>query len=167
MRTSDDDAFSYIEVGATAGAVLPAGYSHVRRATVIGRGEAVFAAAAGDLLHWQVQRGAGLTVRAADEVTVGGLVWMGLGVGPVKVGFRCRVVDVVDEPRRKGFSYGTLRGHPEAGEEAFTVVWRDDDAVELQIVAFSRPAHWWIKLGGPVPGLVQSWMTGRYLKALA
>ena len=90
---------------------------------------------------------------------------MGLALGPVKVGFRCRVVDVFDEPRRKGFSYGTLRGHPEAGEEAFTLVWNEDDSVVLHVVAFSsrRP-------GGPGsaahrPGRA-GWMTDRYLKAL-
>jgi uncharacterized protein (UPF0548 family) len=167
MRIADDDAFTYFHVGATKDAVLPSGYTCVRRGAVVGRGEAAFAAAAGDLMHWQVQRGAGLVVRASETVTVDEVVWMGLGVGPVKVGFRCRVVDVIDEPRRKGFSYGTLRGHPERGEEAFVLVWRDDDAVELQVIAFSKPAHWWIKLGGPLPRLVQSWMTDRYLKALA
>jgi uncharacterized protein (UPF0548 family) len=29
----------------------------------------------------------------------------------------CRVVYVVDEPRRAGFAYGTLPGHPEIGGE--------------------------------------------------
>ena len=42
-----------------------------------------------------------------------------------------RVVYVIDEPLRKGFAYGTLPGHPETGEEAFIVEYRDDDSVWL------------------------------------
>ena len=167
MRYSDDDPYTYFHVGETASDVLPAGYAHVRRSKVIGEGAGVFAKASRDLMHWEVQRRSGLAVKAAEPVTADEIVWMGLAVGPVKVGFRCRVVAVVDEPRRKGFSYGTLRGHPEAGEEAFTLVWRDDDLVELQIVAFSKPAAWWARIGGPAGKVVQKWMTDRYLRSLS
>jgi uncharacterized protein (UPF0548 family) len=167
VRTSDDDPYTYFQVGATAGDELPAGYDHVRRSTVIGEGEVAFVKAARALMHWEIQRRSGLVVKAAERVTVDGIVWMGLTLGPFKVGFRCRVVYVVDEPRRKGYAYGTLRGHPEAGEEAFMLVWRDDDAVELHVIAFSRPAAWWARIAGPATRAGARWITGRYLKALA
>jgi uncharacterized protein (UPF0548 family) len=73
---------------------------------------------------------------------------------------------VRDDATQCAFAYGTLPGHPESGEEAFVVVWRDDDAVELHVVAFSRHATWWSKASGPVGLLAQRWMTTRYLKAL-
>jgi uncharacterized protein (UPF0548 family) len=38
----------------------------------------------------------------------------------------CRVIYTITEPRRKGFAYGTLPGHPESGEEAFTISQCDD-----------------------------------------
>lgn len=158
---------TYPEVGATLGDVLPAGYDHVRRSAVIGRGGADFERATAALMSWQVQRRSGLTVRESTYVALDEVVWMGAGAGPLRVGFRCRVVAVVDEERRKGFAYGTLPGHPESGEEAFILVLRDDDAVELHVVAFSRPTQWWSRIIGPVGSLVQRWMTGRYLKALA
>ena len=167
MRQSADDPYTYFHVGATHDEVLPAGYTHVRRSAVLGHGEHVFTRASRELMGWEVQRRSGLTVRSVEPVTADEIVWMGRALGPVKVGFRCRVVDVVDEPRRKGFSYGTLRGHPEKGEEAFTVVWREDDTVELQVVAFSQPAAWWARIGGPAGRVVQTWMTDRYLKALS
>ena len=65
---------------------------------------------------------------------------------PAKV--PARVVYVVDEPLRKGFAYGTLPGHPESGEEAFIVEYRDDDSVWLTIRAFSRPSSWlfWVRV---------------------
>jgi len=76
------------------------------------------------------------------------------------------VVHVVDEPGRRGFSYGTLPGHPEAREESFVVRLSDDDVVTLTIHAFSRPASLLTRAAGPAGRLVQSWQTTRYLRAL-
>jgi len=78
-----------------------------------------------------------------------------------------RVVYVIDEPRRKGFAYGTLPGHPESGEEAFIVELDDDGSVWLRLRAFSRPASlfWW--LGYPVLRIVQEFYTRRYGASLA
>lgn len=84
---------------------------------------------------------------------------------PAKV--PARVVYVVDEPLRKGFAYGTLPGHPERGEEAFIVEYRDDESVWLTIRAFSRPASWLFWLGYPVVRLMQEIYTSRYERALS
>jgi uncharacterized protein (UPF0548 family) len=78
-----------------------------------------------------------------------------------------RVVYVIDEPLRKGFAYGTLPGHPETGEEAFIVEYRDDDSVWLTIRAFSRPASWVFWLGYPLVRLMQEIYTARYERALS
>ena len=50
-----------------------------------------------------------------------------------------RIVYVIDEPRRFGFAYGTLRGHAEIGEERFSVEHLADDSVLYDLYAFSRP----------------------------
>lgn len=158
--------FTYPEVGATAGP-LPTGYHHVEDSRVVGRGEAVFSSASALLMSWEVHRLAGLTVRATDARAAAGVeVVIGLGVGWLRVNAPCRVVHVVDEPRQHGFAYGTLRGHPETGEELFLVEWGDDDVVTFSVRAFSRPALWWSRLGGPVARLVQDRVTERYLSAL-
>ena len=78
-----------------------------------------------------------------------------------------RVVYVVDEPLRKGFAYGTLPGHPETGEEAFIVEYRDDDSVWLTIRAFSRPSSWIFWVGYPIVRLMQEIYTSRYERALS
>lgn len=87
--------------------------------------------------------------------------------GPFRVTAPVRVVYVVDEPTRKGFAYGTLHGHPEAGEESWVVDRRDDGSVWMTIRAFSRPsnARWW--LAYPVLRILQGVYTRRYLRALA
>ena len=83
------------------------------------------------------------------------------------ISFPVRVIYVVDEPRRRGFAYGTLPGHPEDGEEAWVIDHRDDDSVWITVRAFSRPANGWWWLVNPVLRVFQELYTRRYLRALA
>lgn len=158
--------FTYPDVGASAAADLP-GYHHVARARTIGAGREDFVRASDRLAGWEMHRRAGIRVspdtpRAAE----GAEVRLSLGAGPLTIGAPCRVVYVIDDERERGFAYGTLPGHPESGEERFSVVWHEDDVVEMRIRAFSRPATWWSRLGGPVARGVQLGITQRYLRAL-
>lgn len=115
--------------------------------------------------------GAGSDGVASDGAGTGGLLDDGdPGVSGRDAGAGS---DVVDRPaagrqvrRRQGFAYGTLRGHPEAGEEAFLVELDTEDVVWLRIVAFSRPATWYARLGGSAARVAQAVITRRYLHAL-
>jgi uncharacterized protein (UPF0548 family) len=157
--------FTYREVGATAGP-LPDGYAHVSRRVRLGEGVAAFERVAGGLLSWQVQRGAGLSVVASSPVAEpGAVVVVTLGRGPLCAVAPCRVVYVVNETRRRGFAYGTLPGHPEAGEEAFVVTHEPDGTVTFAIDAFSRPSSRLARLGRPVASWVQRIVTDRYVAA--
>ncbi|CAN5147867.1 DUF1990 domain-containing protein [soil metagenome] len=155
--------FTYDEVGATRGE-LPSGFHHVRRSRVLGTGEALFESASHLVMTWEMHRRAGMKVVAGvPRVQSGGAVqmrWYGIRIP-------CQVVYVVDEPLVQGFAYGTLAGHPESGEERFTV---DRDAstglVTAHIVAFSRPGSRLARLAGPMGRRVQTYMTDRYLSAL-
>src|ERR1700722_1673248 len=153
---------TYPEVGATAGPPPP-GYRHPGFVSRVSAGHQRFEEAADAVMHWGMQRGAGLRVEASsDVVTVGAVV-------VVKMGFLkapCRVVYVIDEPDVRGFAYGTLPGHPESGEERFVV--RHDPvtaAVFAEVSAFSRPATWWSKAGGPFTSLAQRVIAKRYVRA--
>ena len=158
---------TYREVGATKGA-LPPGYHHLRRRRVIGSGRDAFATAASALLAWQVQLRAGLRVTASAPVAEpGAVVVLAVGARPLRVRAPCRVVYTVTEPRRRGFAYGTLPGHPECGEEAFMIEQRDDGSVALSVTAFSRPATVTARAAGPLGRLIQQHVTHRYLQALA
>jgi len=157
---------TYPEVGGTRG-VMPPGYSHLRREVCLGVGSERFAVAGGALFGWQLQRRAGVRVLPSSTTVVEGAVAvLLLGVGRIAVRAPVRVVYVLDERRRRGFAYGTLPGHPERGEEAFVVEQRDDGAVICRVSAFSSPATWLTRLGGPLATATQSWVTGRYLRAL-
>lgn len=160
-------ALTYAEVGATRAASLPEGYGHVVRDAGLGGGTDVFERAAAALFDWRMHRQAGLTVVSADGPAAPGVVVvLGAGWGPLRLTIPCRVVYTVDEPARRGFAYGTLPGHPERGEEAFTVVLTDAGDVRFQIRAFSRPASLAARAGGPFTRMVQEHVTDRYVRAM-
>jgi uncharacterized protein (UPF0548 family) len=157
---------TYREVGATAGD-LPEGYHHLTRRVLIGHGHGLFTEAGNAVRRWQVQVRAGLKVSAsAPAAARGAVVILGLGIGPVRFEAPCRVVYTVDEPRRRGFAYGTLPGHPESGEEAFVVEHHEDDAVSFTVTAFSRPATRLARIAGPLGRIAQRRITARYLRSV-
>lgn len=145
--------FSYPEVGATEdGGRLPDGYRHVRHRTRVGRGPDAFERAANAVLEWRMH--AALRLRPRPErarAEPGSRV--SLALGPIRA--RCAVVWALDEPRRRGFAYGTLPGHPESGEESFLVEWDDRDEVWLTITVFSVGAAWYTRAAGPLVPLFQ------------
>jgi uncharacterized protein (UPF0548 family) len=162
-----DAGFTYNEVGSTRGETMPNGYGNLRRSLEIGAGPQRFEQAARVLLGWDMHRRAGLRVRTSNEhVIPGAVAVLRLGVGSLGVDAPVRVVYLVDEPRRKGFAYGTLPGHPESGEEAFVVELHDGGAVTFTITAFSRPSTLLARTGGPISRAIQSWVTNRYLRAV-
>jgi uncharacterized protein (UPF0548 family) len=171
VKLSDLDGLplTYPEVGATNDLGVDdigrtRGYHHTHVAARIGNGRARFEEAAESVMRYGMLRGAGVRVIASTEVAEVGTLVLGR-LGPIWA--PCRVVYVLDEPNRRGFAYGTLPGHAEAGEEFFGV--RFDPAsgsVDAEVSAFSRPNTWWSKAGAPVAALVQRVVTQRYLRAL-
>jgi uncharacterized protein (UPF0548 family) len=132
--------------------VAPPGFTLDAYSAELGRGEATFArakAAIGRFEHYP---------RSFSRVVplAGGLV-PGLVFGTVArhLGFAslhpCRVLFVVDEPRRFGFGLGTLPGHVAIGEETFLVsLDGEDERVQLEVRAVSRPAGLLARLGRPI-----------------
>jgi uncharacterized protein (UPF0548 family) len=80
--------------------------------------------------------------------------------------FPVRVVYVVDEPDRRGAAFGTLPGHPLAGEELFVVERRDDDSVWFTVRILSRPAGGFWSAVWPLLRIVQAVLVRRYLHEL-
>jgi uncharacterized protein (UPF0548 family) len=152
------DGLTYSEVGATLGPALPGGYHHVDVRRRVGP-EADLEALGDWILSWGLQRGAGLRV-PSEPVSEGSSVTLRLGLFRIPV----HVVKVLEEPDRRGFVYGTLRGHPESGEEAF-LAERDHLGTWIHIRAFSRPGTWWSRLGSPVSAAMQRRYTERYIRA--
>jgi uncharacterized protein (UPF0548 family) len=157
---------TYSPTAATLTGSLPSGYHHDRYETMLGDAPGTFQRACDGLRGWQAHIGAGLHVEPRNAPSVGLTVVVAIRLGPITAIAPCRIVAVVDELHRFGFAYGTLPGHPESGEEAFTI---DDtgQGVVFQIVAFSRPAAPLARLGAPVSRRIQIATTRHYLDALA
>ena len=157
---------TYAEVGGTREAgSMPSGYHHLRARRRIGDADVLDLA--GDLLlAFAMQRGVGIDVTAQEPLARAGLeLALRIRFGPLRVSAPARVVYVVSEPDRRGFAYGTLRGHPERGEELF-LVERVDGATYAEVRAFSRQGRWFTRLGAPVVRSVQRRFAWRYLDAL-
>lgn len=146
----------------------PRGYRKLLRQGVIGTAGR-FGTAAEEVLDWQVQRRSGIAALAdsgddAPRASEGleGVVRVPVLGAVVSAPFR--VTRVIREPDRVGFAYGTLRGHPEVGEEAF-LVRRIGTETVFELRALSRPAFPY-SLAAPVGLLLQQRFTDRYLAAL-
>lgn len=100
--------------------------------------DADFEAASSRLFRWGLQRSGLFRVRATHDVVEEGAE-VSLGLGPWE--FRCRVVNVFREEGRCGFTYGTLPGHIERGEETFTLERLRDGRTLLLVDASSQPAR--------------------------
>ena len=155
-------SLSYAEVGATRLGPLPAGYHHLRHTARIGKGRAAFEAAGSAVTTWRMHRASGVRLWAsAARAEPGVRVAVSVGIGPLRLTAPCEVIWTVHDKDRAGFAYGTLTGHPELGEESFVVDLDDDGSVWFTVTAFSRPAAWYTRLGGPLVPVAQRWYARR------
>ncbi|QES09812.1 DUF1990 domain-containing protein [Streptomyces venezuelae] len=150
-------SLSYREVGATrTPETLPEGYHHLRYEAVVGHGRAAFQAAGAAVTTFRMHRSSGARLLAdAERAAPGVAVEVSAGLGPLRMAVPCAVIWTAYEQDRVGFAYGTLTGHPECGEESFTVHLGADGTVRFAVTAFSRPASWYTRLAGPVVPLLQ------------
>lgn len=147
-------------------AVPPPGYAHFSRTHRLAE-PVDFAAVGRALMAWQVQARSGLQLSTSSlQVETGAVIIMRFGVGFVALSIPCRVVAVVDEHGKLGFSYGTLPGHPVSGEESFLLQRTPNGVTTFTVSAFSRPASRLGRLGGSLVVGAQRFMTSRYLRAL-
>ncbi|WP_372698950.1 DUF1990 family protein [Arthrobacter sp. JSM 101049] len=163
---------TYPDPGLTKLGHAPGGYRTVRRRVRAGTGEGDFRRLADGILAWELHRGAGLDVPSNTPRAAPGIrVVSRMGIGPVRIPAPCRVLWSVEPdgagPRRAGFGYGTLAGHPVAGEESFTAVLEGDGSVWFELLAYSRPANVVMRAAAPVTERTQMFITRGYLRSAA
>ena len=167
---TDAGKLSYPGIGGTEHGSVPQGYGRVLEEARLGTGLDVYRRVADGILGWELQRRAGLRVRADSPRAVPGAhVVSGFGVGPFRLPAPCQVVWAREPgpegvPQSAGFGYGTLPGHPALGEESFEVEINSHGEVWLRIRAFSKPANWFYAAGGIVTRAAQRYVTSRYIE---
>ncbi len=87
-------------------------------------------------------------------------------VGPFDVTATCRIVDVVNEIDRFGFTYATLPHHVVEGVETF-LVCRDDERAWVEVTAHWRPQALAARIAPPITRLLQKRAISRYLDGIA
>lgn len=158
-------ALTYAEHGASDAERLPDGWAHLDEDTVAGSGRQAFERLADALLGWDLHREARMLLATSSPgVEVGSTVVNAAPVGPLALLAPCRVTKRIDELRRRGFSYGTLPGHPLVGEERFTVELDQTEQVHLHIRSFSRPVGL-ARVAPPLARLGQRTINRRYAAA--
>ncbi|MEY9859501.1 uncharacterized protein (UPF0548 family) [Catenulispora sp. GAS73] len=164
----------------------PDGYRYFRRSIPLAHSfdpkdaalDRAFERARAMLRAWGPQLGAGMRVEVEVEAqglsaplpapAVGleaRLISRVAGVIPLRAPLRVISAEF-DSADHAGYAYETLPGHPERGREAFYVT-RTEGLVEFTVMAFSQPAAWYSRLGGPVTRIIQNRYTNKYLLAMA
>ena len=167
---------NYDGVGATrpddvSWAPTPPSYRRYERSVRIGHGSAHWEYAATEVLRWGVKTRSGFTVVPAHESGSGPLIVntdyvLMAHAGPLRFREPVRVVAVSERPDRCGFAYGTRRGHPVRGEEAFIVHRGADGDVWLTLRSLTRSAAGPWRFAFPVLLVAQRFYRRRYLRAL-
>jgi uncharacterized protein (UPF0548 family) len=104
----------------------------------------------------------GTPVVARAPVEVGDVVGLRYrtAAGGLELFFASRVTERIDGEHdgwwRTGFTYRTLAGHPECGQETFAVETElATGRVQYAMRSFSRPGHWLSRAGAPVTRWLQ------------
>jgi uncharacterized protein (UPF0548 family) len=162
---------NYDGIGATEHGPLPPDLESVTTRADLGEGQALYRRVAHGILAWQLQKDAGLRVRAeSGTVLPGTRVVSGFGIGPFRINAPCEVVWVRpplpgEGPQSAGFGYGTLPGHPVRGEEAFEVEIDGGGRVAIKITAFGTPSNWFYAAGAVVADWARGRITSRYIES--
>jgi uncharacterized protein (UPF0548 family) len=150
LAKAERSSFSYPHVGETREAAAPTGYNIDHNRVELGRGAVAWEKAKAAIRSWKLFEHRLTQVFWPTAPLVSGqmvaVVAHHLGVHSLNC---CRIVYVIDEPKRFGFAYGTLTEHAESGEERFLVEMdATTEVVNYDLFAFSRPRSLLAKLGG-------------------
>jgi uncharacterized protein (UPF0548 family) len=156
LEAQRDVGFSYPEVGATATSP-PRGYNVDHARFLLGQGPVTFSRGKLAIQRWEMFHNGWTHLCWPDAPIHCGVdvAMLARGFGLYSINF-CRIVYLVDEPRKYGFAYGTLPDHVETGEERFVVEWLEDDTVWYDVFAFSRARHVLARIANPAVRKLQS-----------
>ncbi|MFE6970621.1 DUF1990 family protein [Isoptericola sp. NPDC057653] len=166
--------FAYEVVGGTAPAAArwtpPAGWRAYERTVPVGSGPGLWAEASAAVLSWGVKTRSGFAVdpplAPGRAARAGERSWLVARIGPLRVREPVQVVETVVTDRRVALAYGTLDGHPVAGEEAFVVHRDDDGTVHLTLRSLTRAGRGPWRALFPAVLVAQKVYRRRYLRSL-
>lgn len=137
---------SYSCQGSVGRGEKPAGFKRDAGSRLLGTGEEAWLAAVESFKRWRFMPASVVEVIPPDTIErgeVAGVLIQAFGVWSLNPARIIEVHDSEDEMSRAfGFTYGTVKGHMEKGEERFLLKWDlQSDEVWYHIDAVSRPNH--------------------------
>lgn len=146
LQCSKASKLSYAFPGSIERGETPSGFNRDRARCLLGSGVEVWSAAVESFRRWRFMPKSVLEVIPPEAVEcdqVVGMLFRGLGVWSANPARIIRVHDFEDRIGRSfGFTYATLPGHVEQGEERFLLNWnQESDEVWYKLDAVSRPNH--------------------------
>ena len=150
---------------ARRGAMAPEGLVLRERSVALGSGDDVWERAAVALSGWEIKKRVGFRVDPDGPVAPGQDVSLRFGIGRIRLLEPVRVIWVERSSALHGFAYGTRRGHPITGEEAFLVERHPDGSVHFTVRSVSRVSGGGWRLLSPLIRLAQPWFLRRYARA--
>jgi uncharacterized protein (UPF0548 family) len=142
--------FSYLPIGKSKEDVKIPDFDNDYNEQYLGDGDAVFESAKTALRQWKMFPKHWTVIQPHTPIEVGETVTMCAAAFGLWWRNACKIVYVIDEPRRFGFAYGTLPGHVEMGEELFLIEMDENGRVCYILKAFSRPRHILARMGYPM-----------------
>jgi uncharacterized protein (UPF0548 family) len=152
---------SYLPIGCTRSPQPVPGFWRDETSVQLGRGEALYRAAAERANRAEFYPGSMAELHAPQRPLEAGdtlVVVYRVPILPLWIVMPTRVIYRFDDAESSpdgtrhqcGFAYGTVTGHPEAGEERFEVSWNEQtDEVWFRILVIARPAWLLAWLGFP------------------
>ncbi len=132
----------------------PRGFDRDSARCYLGSGQLAWDAAVDSFNQWQFMPASVVEVVKPDAIAPGevvGVLFRGLGVWAFNPARIIEIHDSSEQSKRAfGFTYGTVVGHVEQGEERFLLEWDlATDEVWYRLDAVSRPKHFlaWVAYG--------------------
>ncbi len=149
---------------------VPAGFKHQVWTLPIEHQD--FAQARNAINQWNGHQAAGINrMPEQPDIAVGQTLALAIPVGPISVSATSRIVEVVDEPDRYGFTYATLPHHPVDGEESFIITRNLDGSltitVTITVTATWQAATLANNVCPPVTRFLQNRAINQYLRGIA
>ena len=161
---------NYEGIGSTEHGPPPAEVECLITHAYLGHGIAAYRRAVQGLLTWQLQKRAGLRVRAESDVVVpGARVVSGFGVGPFRIDAPCEVVWVrrpvagAGRSRAGSATARFLATRSAARSPSRSPRWAGQVLIEIR--AFGVPSNWFYAAGGALTRRARSLVTSRYIRS--
>lgn len=146
LRRCESSKLSYAFPGSIERGKTPTGFNRDRAKCLLGVGKEAWSAALESFKLWRFMPTSVVEVVPPETIEceqIVGVLFYGLGVWSSNPARIIRVHDFENENvTQYGFTYATLPGHVEQGEERFLLNWnRETDEVWYELDAVSRPNH--------------------------